>query len=298
MLRSVGRIAIPAMCWIGAFLALTDDYSIPTALLLNDHLGSPVFDERWRYWFVEALVQVMLVLALAFSVPAVRRADRRWPFGLPFALTLLALPLRFEVLPALEVRHHTVQPQTTLWLFLLGWAAARASSTRQRVLVSAVAVLVTPGFFFDDPRREALVASGVLLLTWVPTVPVPRPLHRAIGPLAAASLPIYLTHWHVFPAVVERTSPAGGVVASLAVGLAVQALIGRLSDPPGLRAVAIARRARPATAPDAGGPERHDEVPGVVGRSDARPAVAASPVSDRPVRPGALAGSSPPTARS
>ena len=298
MLRSVGRIAIPAMCWIGAFLALTDDYSIPTALLLNDHLGSPVFDERWRYWFVEALVQVMLVLALAFSVPAVRRVDRRWPFGLPFALTLLALPLRFEVLPVLEVRHHTVQPQTTLWLFLLGWAAARASSTRQRVLVSAVAVLVTPGFFFDDPRREALVAGGVLLLTWVPTIPVPRPLHRVIGPLAAASLPIYLTHWHVFPAVVARTSPLGGVIASLAVGLAVQALLGRLLDPAGVGAVTKARRGRPATGPDARVLERRDEAPGPVGRSDAGPAVAASSVSDHQAPTGALAGSSPPSARS
>jgi hypothetical protein len=99
MLRSVGRIAIPAMCWIGAFLALTDDYSIPTALLLNDHLGSPEFDERWRYWFVEALVQVMLVLALAFSVPAVRRADRRWPFGLPLALTCWRCPCASRCCP-------------------------------------------------------------------------------------------------------------------------------------------------------------------------------------------------------
>ena len=223
MLRSVARIAVPAMLWIGALVALTDDYSIPTALLLNDHLGSPVFDERWRYWFVEALVQIMVVLTLVFSVPAVRRADRRWPFGLPLALTLLALPLRFEVLPVLDVRHHTVQPQTTLWLFLLGWAAARASSTKQRLLVSAVVVLATPGFFFSDPQREALVAGGVLLLTWVPTLPVPRGLNRLIGPLAAASLHIYLTHWHVFPVVTERTSPAVGVLASLAMGIAVWA---------------------------------------------------------------------------
>ncbi len=230
MLRSVGRIAVPAMCWIGALVALTDDYSLPTVLLVNDHLGSPVFDERWRYWFVEAIVQVMLLLTLAFAVPGVRRADRRWPFGLPFALALLALPLRFEVLPLLEVRHHTVQPQTTLWLFLLGWAAARASSTKQRLLVSAVTVLATPGFFFDDPRREALVAAGVLLLTWVPTVAVPRPLHRVVGPLAAASLPIYLTHWHVFPGVASRTSPAVAVAASLVVGIAIQSVVGQLSN--------------------------------------------------------------------
>ena len=241
MLRSVGRIAIPAMCWIGALVALTDDYSVPTALLLNDHLGSPVFDERWRYWFVEALVQIMLVLTFAFSVPAVRRADRRWPFGLPLALVLLALPLRFEVLPSLDVRHHTVQPHTTLWLFLLGWAAARASTTRQRLLVSAVVVLATPGFFFDDPRREALVAGGVLLLTWVPTVPVPRPLNRLIGPLAAASLHIYLTHWHVFPAVTDRTSPAVAVLASLAVGIAIWAA-----------AAAVTRRLRPVGASTTG----------------------------------------------
>lgn len=254
LLRSVGRIALPAMCWIGALVALTDDYSLPTAFLVNDHLGSPVFDERWRYWFVEALVQVMLVLTAAFSVPAVRRADRRWPFGLPFALTLLALPLRFEVLPLLDVRHHTVQPQTTVWLFLLGWAAARASTTRQRLLVSAVVAIATPGFFFDDPRREALVAGGVLLLTWVPTLPVPRPVVRVIGPLAAASLTIYLTHWHVFPAVGSRTSPAVAVAASLGVGIAVHLLVGRLGRLAPGRVRRGSRRPRPL--PSAGhGPE-------------------------------------------
>jgi peptidoglycan/LPS O-acetylase OafA/YrhL len=196
------------------------------------------------------------------------------------------------VLPLLEVRHHTVQPQTTLWLFLLGWAAARAASNRQRLLVSAVAVLVTPGFFFDDPRREALVAAGVLLLTWVPTVPVPRPLHRVIGPLAAASLAIYLTHWHVFPAVVARTSPAVGVLASLAVGLAVHALLGRLPDPAGVRAILATRRSGRRSGhgqPDAAG----DEASDLVGRGDRGPAVAASPATGPSVPPGALARSSP-----
>ena len=158
-------------------------------------------------------------------------------------------------------------------------------------------MLVTPGFFFDDPRREALVAAGVLLLTWVPTVPVPRPLHRVIGPLAAASLAIYLTHWHVFPAVVALTSPAVGVLASLAVGLAAHALLGRLPDSAGVRAILSTRRSGRSSGhgePDA--PEDEEE-PRPVGRSDAGPATAASPASGPAAPPGALARSSPGTDR-
>ena len=120
--------------------------------------------------------------------------------------------------------------QTTAWLFLLGWAAARADTTGRRVLVSAVALAATPGFFFDEPVREALVAGGVLALTWLPTVAVPRPLVRLVRPLAAASLWIYLTHWQVYPRLRGTFPPAVGVLASLAVGVAAWWAVGRLGD--------------------------------------------------------------------
>jgi hypothetical protein len=60
-----------------------------------------------------------------------------------------------------------------------------------------------PGYF-GEPAREALVVAGLLLLVWVPTLPLVRPAVRVVGAVAAASLYIYLTHWQVFPPIEDR----------------------------------------------------------------------------------------------
>ncbi len=43
------------------------------------------------YWFVDALVQILLLLALLFTLPALRHLESRRPFG--FAATVLSLAL-------------------------------------------------------------------------------------------------------------------------------------------------------------------------------------------------------------
>ena len=49
-----------------------------------------------------------------------------------------------------------------IWLFATGWAAARASTTWQRLLVSAIPVLTVPGFWPSMPGREATIIVGLL----------------------------------------------------------------------------------------------------------------------------------------
>ena len=106
-----------------------------------------------------------------------------------------------------------------LWLFATGWAAARASGTWQRLLVSAVPVLTLPGFWPTMPGREVTIIVGVLLLIWVPTLPVPARAARGVSMVATASLFTYLTHFVVYPHVMDVNSGLA-VLASLLVGLA------------------------------------------------------------------------------
>ena len=113
-----------------------------------------------------------------------------------------------------------------LWLFGLGWAAARARTAWQRVLLTAVALASVPGYFEDDPKRNAIILGGVLLLIWLRSVPVPSALHRPLGILASASLYAYLTHWLVYP-VVDDHGKGLAVLASLAAGIAYWAMATR-----------------------------------------------------------------------
>jgi hypothetical protein len=104
-----------------------------------------------------------------------------------------------------------------LWLFALGWLAARCTTPWQRMLGTAAVVNTVPGFF-GDVQREALIAGGLLLLLWAPSVPSPAVVCRAAAVVAAASLYVYLTHWQVYRPLADL--PLVAVAASFAVGIA------------------------------------------------------------------------------
>ncbi|HMM49720.1 MAG TPA: hypothetical protein PKE32_08955 [Miltoncostaeaceae bacterium] len=196
---AAARIGLPTMAWIGLMMLTVGGYGPGVLLLVNDYTGDPgLRDGDWQYWFIEALVQLLLVAALLFSVPAVRRGERAWPFALPLALFGIALLFRFDLLSVGDPTRYIFRPHTVAWLFLLGWLIQRATRTRRRLLVSALVLACVPGFF-DQPAREAIIAAGLLAVIWLPTVPLPRIGARLIAPVAAGSLFIYLTHWQVWP---------------------------------------------------------------------------------------------------
>ncbi|MHA7209710.1 AMP-binding protein [Arthrobacter sp. MDT1-65] len=215
--RSLARIVVPSVAFIAVAYVLTDDYSVANIFLLNGMVGPQEVTSEWHFWFVEMLVYVLVAVTALLAVPWVDRLERRAPFA--FALGLLAVTLlsRYDIVdPGLP------KPLPVFWLFALGWAVARAGDTRRRLLVSALAVLTVPGFF-DHPLREATIVVGLLLITWVPALPVPSILRRVTGWLAAASLYIYLTHWLVYP-VLLPLHPVLAVVGSLPVGVGYWAL--------------------------------------------------------------------------
>lgn len=217
-LRAVARIALPAMAWVAAVLALTDEYELRHMLLIN----ALVRDELWgNLWFVELLVYIGLAMAALLAIPAVDRAERRWPFGLAMAVLGIGLLFRFELVD-LGVPY----TMPVLWLFALGWAAGRATQWWQRGLVLGVGLLSVPGYF-DAPERNALIAAGVALLVCIPRVRVPGAVARGAGVLAAASLYIYLVHWEVWP-LFEGWYGLPSLGASLAAGIALWVTAARL----------------------------------------------------------------------
>ncbi|WP_121253317.1 AMP-binding protein [Nocardioides ferulae] len=243
LVHSAARIAVPACLWIGAVTVLTGQYPWRTVLLLNGVVGPPGWSEpAWHYWFIEALVATLLLVAVLLLVPAFDRAERRWPFGLPVALALAGLLTRYEVV-ALRDGDVIHRASVVFWLFALGWAAARAGDPRRRLLVSALVVATVPGFF-DDPQREAFVAVGLLLLLWLPHLRVPAPVAALSGTLAGASLWTYLTHWQVYPHL-EDDVPLLALLLSLAVGVLASRMAGRVTA--GLSRAAAGQRRRAAS---------------------------------------------------
>lgn len=197
-LRSVARIAVPSMVWIGSVIALTGDYRITSAFLLNGILGPDGWSVEWRYWFVEAIVYIVLAVAAVLYVPVVDRVERCHPFWFPMGLVALGLVTRYGLIEIDDSRNRILTAAVVFWLFALGWAAAQVKTVGHRVWVTAAITVSVPGFFFGDTQREFIVVAGLCLLVWLTSIPCPTVLGRVAGVLASASLYIYLTHFQVY----------------------------------------------------------------------------------------------------
>jgi len=216
-LRGAARIVLPSSAFIAVAYLLTDRYSVANIFLLNAMVGPEQVTTQWHFWFVELLVYILLAVAALMAVPWVDRVERRAPFAFALGLVAIALLSRYDIVdPGLP------KPPPVFWLFALGWALARARTHFHRITVSVITLVTLPGFF-GSTVRDVTVAAGILLLVWVPALPVPAVLRRVTGWLAAASLYIYLTHWLVYP-VLLPVNPVLAVVGSLVLGVGYWAL--------------------------------------------------------------------------
>lgn len=215
---SIARVALPSMAWIGLVLLLDDDYTLANLFLLDSVFGPQDLKTGMHFWFIEALVYILIATVAIISLPFVDRAERRFPYALPLALAGLGLLTRYDLV-GLPNREQIPDAITVFWLFALGWAAAKATTVRRRLLVTAAALATVPGFFPGDPGRDAIIMAGFALLVWVPTLPSRERLNQLAGLLATSSLYIYLTHWQIFP-LIDGFSRHLAFLAALLFGIA------------------------------------------------------------------------------
>ena len=218
-LSGLAQLVVPSLIWVGGVALLLGTYDLTTALFVREVVNGTEWDDQWQLWFLESLVWITAAALAVSCVPRLHRLERRTPFG--FALGVLAVTALARFVDV-GLRAGATERYTTLvvaFFFALGWVAARATDTRRRLLVTALAAALTVGFF-GQPHREVIVLGGFLLMLWLPHVSLPPVLARAAGVLAGASLFIYLTHWQVYPALEDAGHQWLALVASLTVGIA------------------------------------------------------------------------------
>ena len=274
ILLNTAGLALPASLWILVVGRLNGDYSVPTALYLNQVLGADQWSADWQFWFLEALVWTNLALAAVFLVPAVDRAQRRRPFATAVVVVGAALALRFGLTGSAADGLQKYSVPFVLWCVALGWAAAEARSGRERLVVAALTVLGVAGFFPGDVQRQAVVVVGLLVLLVPWAVPLPRSLAAGVQHVATASFWIYLTHWQCYPAIEASGHRLLAVAVAVGVGLLAYRLWSRLTARTlaaarTLRAVDLRSQPVPATVvlAVADGVPRRREEPHDVGRA-------------------------------
>lgn len=155
----------------------------------------------YLYWFVEAWVQMMLLIAGAFLLPPVRRFAAARPFGFGLAFLAVAEAIRFWGPGLLDLGGRNLfSVPWVLWLCALGWCIATAKGQRQRWLVTVLILAACLGgvlwghVWYGAWIKYSAVAAAGLLLLWLPGVALPGWLARAVVTLAQGAFLVYLTH--------------------------------------------------------------------------------------------------------
>jgi acyl-CoA synthetase (AMP-forming)/AMP-acid ligase II len=218
VLNTAVRIAVPSIAWITLAALSTDGYHLRDVLLVNGILG-----HRSNYWFIEIMVYTLITMAACLTIPALDTMERRFPFEFPLLLCALGLVTRYDLF-GITTQLHLTNAIVAFWLFPLGWAAARANTAKQRMLITAIVLITVPGYFGPEGMsREILIVAGVMLLIWVRRLPSLSPLNHVAGLLAAGTLYIYLTHWQIYP--LFRGYPQLlALFVSIAIGIAYTAV--------------------------------------------------------------------------
>ena len=250
MLRSVARIAVPSALVIATVSLFVDGLGWRQILLVNGLTSRTWTEPGWHYWFIEALVHILLLMALLLAIPGVARLERRWSFGFPFALAVAGLLTRYGVV-GLGGTDEIHRAHVIFWLFAVGWAAAKATSQRHRVLLTLLVVASVPGFF-QGFERNAYVVVGMMILVWLPLVRVPHVVAWVAGVLAGASLWIYLVHWQVYPHL-EHRIPWLATVLALAAGVLAWQLWSAAARLPRAVARSSGMKCGPPLVADSGG---------------------------------------------
>lgn len=200
------RIILPYYLLLVAYLVGKGELDVPSLLLVSNLFGR--FGSLIEpFWFLEAMIQSLVIVALLSRIPAVQQAIAKdpWRFGLMSLAAALVLKVGvYAVFRHDELANRT--PDTVLLLFALGWCVNEAVTRNRRIVMTAVlaalAVVETagvPGLWpaFEYPTSVShTVWLGVCAvgLLWIRRIPLPVLLHGAVAAVAAASFYIYLTH--------------------------------------------------------------------------------------------------------
>ncbi|WP_248920569.1 amino acid adenylation domain-containing protein [Pseudomonas entomophila] len=234
LLRSVAAIAVPTVLYTVLIQCVFDRLHWQSLLLVSNWFA-PEQVGLFNYWYIEVLVQMILLIGLVLSIGRVRRALLADPFR-SLALAACAL-LVADVLITLFVYDasplYNRVPQHYLAITVLGMAVHYADSTARKWVASALAVLVIGeldlftlsgyGWAAAMVRMPIDIAlPAVLALIWVRAVPVPALLARVGTLIASSTLFIYLTHYQ-FKSVAQRIfdQPVFALVLCLVGGVVV-----------------------------------------------------------------------------
>jgi amino acid adenylation domain-containing protein len=193
IVKSIIRIAAPTFLVTLAHVIYRSDFSISKLLFFDNF--------HWAfspYWFIELLLQTLLMVSILFSFKSIRRYAVNEPYRLGlillgiFSLAGILIPYFWnpQDLNPLQL------PHMKSWLFFLGWCIFYVEDKKQKFTVALLG-LILPILILN--QVSALTTVTTALLIYKPKMHLPKNkltnfLNVIIYSVASASLYIYITH--------------------------------------------------------------------------------------------------------
>jgi hypothetical protein len=193
---TVRYVAIPTIL-MGVLLELvTRKFEWPSLFLVSNY-QDPTNIQGYTFYFIEFYVQILLIAALLFSFPPIRRAFAARPMlsAVLFFFATAALDYGVELIWTGDYNYDRT-PWHYGWCFALGMVIAAAKDLPSRLFALALG-LASVLAVWHLTSAAFYVAGGIAVVLFVRSLTVPAPAKVLIAEVAGASMFIYLTHYQM-----------------------------------------------------------------------------------------------------
>lgn len=184
-------LLVPYFVLGAMFMAYNREFSWDMVFLYTNVARLNV-SSLFPFWFVQVLVQCLLITGILFAIRPLRElaAKHPWPFAWVTTLTFIVIRASVPLVWDTDYLRDLV-PQRFIAILWLGWCCYFASTPRRRL----VALAFGECFSFLDTGldRETLwLALGTPLVLFVPQIRVPAVARNAAQLIASATFHVFI----------------------------------------------------------------------------------------------------------
>ncbi len=160
-------------------------------ILLYSNLIARKITVIFPFWFVQVLIQCLIIMGIIFSFSSLRRFAAKDPFN--FSLIIFAfLVVAHEIYPLFWHADYTnnLVPPRFMAILWLGWMLYFGSTISERFILSVIGI----GFALIDTGlaiETTWIILASIFLPLIPRVPVPTFIRKLVSDIGAATFYIF-----------------------------------------------------------------------------------------------------------
>jgi len=184
-------LLVPYFILTVLFMLYNREFNLDLVLLYTN-LTRLNLSQIFPFWFVQVLIQCLLITGVLFLIKPIRSVATRKPWSFAFYTTALLVAVRIAAPYVWDTTYlRNLVPQRFMALLWMGWCCYQANTSSRRFL----ALVLGLGFAYLDSgfeRQAAWISLGIVCVLYLPQVRVPSRLRTGIQIVASATFHIFI----------------------------------------------------------------------------------------------------------